>query len=556
MRWTVRKINKAVVQQLSGVYKLVKPILILLSNRGYHDKKSIASLVYLSYNQLYSPWLFETMESAVKLIEKYRHRHILIYGDHDVDGITATAFLVKVLSSLGYLVSYYIPDRSYEEHGLTCEFIDTLQTTDVGLIITVDTGINSYEEIAYAQERGIDIIVTDHHRIVSNQCTCLLMINPKVSERYPFKELSGVGVAFKLAQGLYEYHQRDVQELYQYMELVMLGTVADVVSIESENRLFVKKGLEQLSKTSNKGLRYLLCYLKLNHKVLAPSDVSFYIAPLLNALGRMGKSMRAVAFFLEENETELYQIIEEMKEANHKRRRVEKHTYDEIVEGKEFERFKNERYLFLQSYYWNPGILGVIASKLVSKIGKPVILISVRQGFAKASCRSVEGINIFDILSQMKEEFIRFGGHNLAAGFVCEAKKIPIIEEKIAKLFENCYSKSVEEELLIDMELPFKELTPLFMRQLGKILPFPYGHKPPLLMAKEVYIDNIHYFGQKRQHFTATVKQGSYLFSATGFNLGEQLQKSSGENSFDILYTPEQMEKASTTQIHIKIKDI
>ncbi|MCX5774710.1 MAG: single-stranded-DNA-specific exonuclease RecJ, partial [Fusobacteria bacterium] len=536
MIWTFQKINKIVIGKLNGTYKLLKPILVILINRGYIDKRSIASFIYVSYNQLHSPWLFETMKSAVDLLLKHKENKILIYGDSDVDGITATAFLTKVLNDVGFNVEYYIPTRSYEEYGLTKEYIDTIKKSNVQLIITVDTGINSIEEIEYARECGVEVIVTDHHRIVTEQEEPFLMINPKVSETYPFNDLSGVGVAFKFAQGVYDYLGVKPEGLYRYIDLVMLGTIADVVSLESENRVIVRKGLEQIKKSEFRGLRYLLNYLKLNHKELTTADISFYVAPLINALGRTGKAMLAVDFLLEKSDSRLFQIIEEMKEANLKRRHIEKHTYDEILKSKEFERYANKQYIFLKSALWNPCILGVLASKLSLKYKKPVMLITVRNSFAKASCRSVEGINIFDTLSSAKDEFIRFGGHNLAAGFVSIVEKLPIIEEKIAKSLENCYYKSVVEELIIDTELQFKELSPTFMRQLGKLLPFPNGNKSPLFFTKDVNLYNIYYFGQKKQHFTATVKQGPHVYSATGFNLGERLQGYKDNITYDIIY--------------------
>lgn len=556
MIWTFQKINKVAVGKLNGIYKLLKPILIVLVNRGYMDKRSIASFIYVSYNQLHSPWLFETMKSAVDLLISHKENKVLIYGDYDVDGITATAFLTKVLKEVGFNVEYYIPNRSYEEYGLTKEYIDTIKKSNIQLIITVDTGINSIEEIEYARGCGIDVIVTDHHRIVTQHGEPFLMVNPKVSESYPFNDLSGVGVAFKFAQGVYEELGKKAELLFRYIDLVMFGTIADVVSLESENRIIVRKGLEKIKKSEFKGLRYLLNYLKLSHKELTTADISFYVAPLFNALGRTGKPMLAVEFLLEERDARLFQIIDEMKEANLKRRRVEKHTFEEIIKSNEFLSYTDKKYIFLKSYYWNPGILGVLSSKLSLKYKKPVILITIRNGFAKASCRSVEGINIFDTLATAKEDYIRFGGHNLAAGFVSNAEKLEIIEEKIAKSLENCYSKSIKEELIIDTELQFKELTPTFMRQLGKLLPFPNGKKTPLFFTKDVNLYNVYYFGQKKQHFTATVKQGPQVFSATGFNLGERLQGYKDNLTYDIIYMPEQIEKDGVKIIQIKIKDI
>ncbi|KID49133.1 hypothetical protein C095_06790 [Fusobacterium necrophorum subsp. funduliforme B35] len=315
-------------------YNSEKLLTTLLKNRGIQDFSKLHEFINPSVSSFRNPFLFENMETVVSMLEraKQNRTRICIYGDYDVDGITGTAFLVKVFRQIGMDVVYYIPSREEEGYGLTKKNIDFLYEKRVRLVITVDTGYNSLEDIAYARAKGMEVIISDHHKTVREAGDeDILFLNPKLSQSYEFKFLSGAGVALKIAQAFYQKLSLDLDGLYQYLDIVMIGTIADVVPMVDENRIIIKNGLKVLQKTKVKGLAYLLKYLKFGDKNINTTDVSYYISPLINSLGRVGTSRMAADFFIKEDDFEIYNIIEEMKKLNKRRRELEKNIYDDAI---------------------------------------------------------------------------------------------------------------------------------------------------------------------------------------------------------------------------------
>lgn len=502
------------------------------------------------------PYRFERMEEAIgKIIEaKEKDKKIFIYGDYDVDGITATAFLTIIFRKLGINVDYYIPNRMDNGYGLNREAIDVMYKNGGKLIITVDTGVNSLEEIRYARDLGMDLIITDHHKLVEEDDDNVLIINPKLSSIYEFKFLSGAGVALKLAQALYIKLGIELDKLYDYIDIVMIGTVADVVPMIDENRIIIKKGLEIIRNTKVKGLVYLLRYLKFGSKELTTTDISFFISPLLNALGRVGDSKIGVDFFVEENEGRIYEIIEEMKKSNKKRRTLERIAFNEIDE--KYRNQKDFNYIFEISEEWHPGIIGVIGSRLSLKYNVPVVLVTLKNHLGKGSCRSVEGVNIFDILNSMAKDFIRFGGHDLAAGFVIDMKKLPEIKKTIEDEI-NRSRESLREKLLhIDFELPLEDINDKLLEDFKKLSPFGLDNQQPLFLEKDLEFVATKKFGVEDRHFKTFIKKNGKYYSAVAFNLGDKIEKNIYPfQRFDIVYYPEKIHYKGEEILQIKIKD-
>ena len=322
MRWEYAVVDENWLKTKKEELHLPDYILRLLYNRGLYENEDINRFLANDLKGFRNPFGFERMDEAIDKILKIRANNetLYIYGDYDVDGITSTAFLTLVFRRVGINVKYYIPNRMDEGYGLNKRALKEINNNQGKLVITVDTGVNSMEEIIYGREHGIDIIITDHHKLVEEEDKEILTINPKLSMNYPFKLLSGAGVALKLAQALYMRLEENLDKLYEYIDIIMIGTVADVVPMIDENRLIIHKGLEVIKNTKVKGLVYLLRYLKFGDKDLTTTDISFFISPLLNALGRVGDSTIGVDFFVEEDEFVIYNIIEEMKKPNKKRR--------------------------------------------------------------------------------------------------------------------------------------------------------------------------------------------------------------------------------------------
>ena len=349
MKWELKKYDIKYLMKKSSEFSKSKLITRLLLNRGIDTRKKVEKFLNTSENDLLDPFLFENMEKVVERIKvaKLKKEKIVIYGDYDVDGISGVAYLVIMLRKLGLNIDYYIPNRVHEGFGINRSTLNFLKRRDTKLFITVDISINSREEIMLLKKNGIDIIVTDHHRqtTICDEME-ILTINPKISKSYPNKYLSGAGVAFKVACAIYERFGMSKKILYDYLDIVMIGTVADVVPMVNENRFIIKKGLNNIKKTKIKGLKYIINYLKINPKNITTSDIGFLIAPIFNALGRIDNSKIVVNFFIQEDDFKLISIIEEMKRANKIRRYLENEIYNEIEE--KIQRLNRPKYIFIK----------------------------------------------------------------------------------------------------------------------------------------------------------------------------------------------------------------
>ncbi|XGU48149.1 single-stranded-DNA-specific exonuclease RecJ [Fusobacterium necrophorum subsp. funduliforme] len=542
-------------------YNSEKLLTTLLKNRGIQDFSKLHEFINPSVSSFRNPFLFENMETVVSMLEraKQNRTRICIYGDYDVDGITGTAFLVKVFRQIGMDVVYYIPSREEEGYGLTKKNIDFLCEKRVRLVITVDTGYNSLEDVAYAREKGMELIISDHHKTVREAGDeDILFLNPKLSQSYEFKFLSGAGVALKIAQAFYQKLNLDLDGLYQYLDIVMIGTIADVVPMVDENRIIIKNGLKVLQKTRVKGLSYLLKYLKFGDKNINTTDVSYYISPLINSLGRVGTSRMAADFFIKEDDFEIYNIIEEMKKLNKRRRELEKNIYDDAIRAIEKAGKKRLACIFLSSRRWHPGVIGVVSSRLSLKFQVPVVLIALEGKLGKASCRSIKNISIYNVLEEVKEELVRYGGHDLAAGFTIEEEKI----EKVKRYFMECFSKktrNVEEKKKynIDMELPLELVGESLLQDIEKISPFGSENPHPLFLEKNLNFREIRKFGVDQRHFNGILVKEGKEYPAVGFDLGHRIHLDTYlAQSFDIVYYPEKVNLHGEKMIQIRIKDI
>lgn len=533
----------------------------LLKNRGIQDFSKLHEFINPNVSSFRNPFLFENMETVVSMLEKAKQNgtRICIYGDYDVDGITGTAFLVKIFRQIGMDIVYYIPSRDEEGYGLTKKNIDFLYTKRVKLVITVDTGYNSLEDVAYAREKGMEVIISDHHKTVREAGDeDILFLNPKLSKSYEFKFLSGAGVALKIAQAFYQRLKLDLNILYQYLDIIMIGTIADVVPMVDENRIIIKNGLKILQKTKVKGLAYLLKYLKFGDKNINTTDVSYYISPLINSLGRVGTSRMAADFFIKEDDFEIYNIIEEMKKLNKKRRELEKNIYDDAIRVIEKSGKKRLSCIFLSSRRWHPGVIGVVSSRLSLKFQVPVILIALEEKLGKASCRSIKNISIYNILEEVREDLVRYGGHDLAAGFTIEEEKIEKVKRYFIEYLSN-KTKNIEEKRKynIDMELPLEAIGERLLQDIEKISPFGSENPHPLFLEKNLSFREIRKFGVDQRHFNGILVKAGKEYPAVGFDLGHRIHLDTyPAQSFDIVYYPEKVNLHGEKMIQIRIKDI
>ena len=543
-----------------GTDELIKE---LLEKRGHESRNQIEKFINPDYSDFRNPFDFENMEAIVNKIifARENKEKIFIYGDYDVDGITGTAFLTKFFNEIGIIADCYIPSRKETDYGVSKKSIDYFHKKQVKFVITVDTGYNTIEDVRYAKSLGIEIIVTDHHKTVKEKFDDeILYLNPKLSKTYKFQYLSGAGVAFKLAQGICMSLGLDMEIIYKYLDIVMIGTIADVVPMIDENRLIIKKGLKIIKNTKVKGLSYLLNYLRLNKKTLTTTDVSYYISPLINSLGRVGISRMGADFFLKDDDFDLYNIIEEMKEQNKQRRALEKHIFDDAMRKIQNLKipFDKLSVIFLSSPKWHPGVIGVVSSRLTIKFNIPVVLVAIEGDYGKASCRSVGDISIFNLLSDVKNLLERYGGHDLAAGFVIHKENISKVKEYFIntipkiKLEHNKSKKDYEKNF--DFELPIEDLGDKTFEFMEKMGPFGSNNPHPLFFDRNLKLDEIKRFGVDFRHFNGIIYKDNVSYNAVGFELAEKIASDYINKTYNIVYYPEKiiLNDEEVTQIILK----
>jgi single-stranded-DNA-specific exonuclease recJ len=556
VKWEMKNYDKNYLISKSREFGESELITRLLLNRDINTKEEVEKFLNSDENDLLNPFLFEQMDKVTDRIIRARKNKekIVIYGDYDVDGISAAAYLVIVFRKLGMNVDYYIPNRAHEGVGINRNLIKYMTKRNTGLFISVDTSIASVEEIMMLKKNNIDIIITDHHREAKEiKDFNLLTINPKISKNYPNKNLSGSGVAFKLAEAVYEKTGANKKILYDYLDIVMIGTVADVVPMTDENRFIIKKGLYNLRKTKIKGLKYILNYLRINPENITTSDIGFYLAPMFNALGRVDNSKMVVEFFIQEDDFKIFAIIEEMKKANKIRRYLEMEIYNEIEE--KIQRLNNPKYIFMKSRKWHSGVIGVVCSRISIKYNIPVILVSIKNGYGKASCRSIEGLNIFDMLKETSDKFERFGGHDLAAGFLVSEKYLNQIEIYLKKRLLTANKSNVEKVLHIDSELSIEQINKNRVLNINRLSPFGLDNQEPNFVDREIKFVSFSKFGINNRHFKGFIKKNERMISVIGYNLGHKLKLKNINKRYEIVYTPAFKSVRTDLFIELKIKD-
>lgn len=469
--------NNDLVSSIANKFELNEDVIKLLFLRGIDTEAAIEKFINAGETQLYNPFLLKDMDKVCEKINYYldNNKHILIMGDYDTDGISAAAILYKYFEKRNINVDVFLPNRFVDGYGLTIDTIDKVNAMyHPDLIITVDCGITCVEEIAYCKSLGIDIIVTDHHDIPA-ELPDTLIINPKLPDQiYPFKELCGAGVALKLVQAM-----SGIQEALNYVTIATLATVADIVPLMDENRAIVKLGLERQKEQLPKGLRMLSKHLKIAMP-LSSTDISFKLAPKINATGRMGDAIISFRLYVENDETKIKDNINELLELNERRIQETNNIFASACEMLDDTNVSRLGMIVLYNDDWESGVLGIICSKLVEKYNKPVCLLSLVDDEYKGSCRSIPGVNIFEALTSVSDILIRYGGHNQAGGLSVEKKNL---KEFRTRINEYVLNNTNEDELLsrkfYDMDLSNIELTHEFVRDLEIFEPCGFKNEKP-----------------------------------------------------------------------------
>ena len=476
-------------RKLLNVSPLVAKVMV---NRGIKDAGEAKRFVEKSVDSLHSPFLIKDMDKAVDRIKSAleNNEKITVYGDYDVDGITSTTILVSFLRKNGALVDAYIPDRQNEGYGVNREAIERISKGGTKLIITVDTGITASDEVEYAKGLGTDVIVTDHHECKDSVPDAVAVINPKRTDcTYPFKELAGVGVAFKLICALAGGDAKEI--LDEYSDIVALGTIADVVSLTGENRIIASVGLEKLKTNPNLGLSEVVKTIGTTQKWNSSAVVSYSIAPRINAAGRMSSAMTAVNLLLTEDREEAEKLAGELDRENKERQNRESVIFDEAVELLHDEKYADKKVLILAKRGWHHGIIGVVASRICDKFQKSCILISIEDDKCKSSGRSMSGINLFDGLSGCADILENFGGHAYAAGFSIKEENIEELDRRLNEYAETVLNSRVSREILVDAKVNIEDVTLSAVRETEILGPYGVGNKMPTIAIENARISDI-----------------------------------------------------------------
>ncbi|MBU2028929.1 single-stranded-DNA-specific exonuclease RecJ [Patescibacteria group bacterium] len=532
--WKIKHQETLDFKKIAGEYHPV--ILKLLGNRGFQNSEEIKKFFEFDYDtDIGNPFVFFEMEKAVKriIIAKEGNEKVAIFGDYDADGVTASALLFETLSYLGFTqVITYIPDRQIEGYGMNKEALNFLQKEKVNLIITVDCGITNREEVALAKERGIDVIITDHHHVPEELPEALAIINPqKENSGYGFKNLAGVGVAFKLAQALYQkIDSENIEKLKWLLDLVAIGTVADCVPLLGENRVLVKYGLVVLSKTRRAGL---LEMFKVGRIKIGENDfpdthkIAFQVAPRINAAGRMDHANFAYNLILEKDRVKACDLALEIEAKNQQRQKITGEIVREVkilAEGP----FKDKELIFAESEHWPVGILGLVAGKVADEFNKPTAVFQKQENEMVGSLRSIPQINIIEKIEKCSKLLEKFGGHAQAAGVTLKKENFDSFYKKLSQLIaKELGGKKTYPTVEIDLEITSQDINWELLSEIRKMEPFGKENEEPVFLVRNLKIQEIRMVGNGSKHLKLSVmaEDSPKVFDGIGFGMGEKFSQ-------------------------------
>ena len=498
--WIYPNYDEDFIKELE-TYSISKNIAKVLNARNITDITSVKKYFSDEYEEGYDPFLIYDMKRAVDRINEAidNEEKILVYGDYDADGITSTVLLVETLISMGANVSSYIPNRFEEGYGPNKEAFTKIINSGITLIITVDNGIAGVEEIDLANELGCDVIITDHHKIQDTIPNAYAIIHPEHPEGdYPFKKLAGVGVAFKLAHALLEIFPDFL------LDLVAIGTIADMVSITDENRIFVKQGLELINEDPRIGLKMLLELSGTDTKI-DEQTIGFYIAPKLNSIGRMDSAKLGLTFLMAEDPVAAKSLAEQIEQYNIQRKQVTEDIVKDVISKIENSN-KKEKNIIMVSGEYHEGVLGIVASNIVEKYQKPVFIMNEKEGILKGSARSIFDFNIYVAMNKISDLFIAFGGHTLAAGFSFDASNFDKIEEFLDNEFEEFKKHNeLKSNKKIDIVTSLEDISYQFLNSLDVLKPYGMDFEKPSVLIENAMVLNKTYFGSEKQYLRLTI---------------------------------------------------
>jgi single-stranded-DNA-specific exonuclease len=521
--WMIKEKNEDLVKEVMTLAQVPYVIACLLVNRGITTKEAIKAYYNVSKESFHDPFLMLDMDIAVqKILQSRDHNNqIVIYGDYDVDGVTSTSILYMFLDEIGCNVSYYIPDRHEEGYGMNTQALELLKANGAQLVISVDTGITAIEQVKRCNEIGLEVIITDHHECQESLPAAIAVLNPKrPNNPYPFKMLAGVGVTFKLIQGIAQTIGLE-NKIWKYLDIVAVGTIADIVPIYGENRIITKLAFETMPTTWNEGLKALMRVADIDGKKMTAGRIGFGIGPRLNAAGRIKHAKEAVELFVCHDANQCNTIAEELNAVNVERQTLEKTIFKEAVNLIETTmKPEDKKIIVVASSAWHHGVIGIVASKLVEKYYRPVIILSISDGIASGSARSVEGFSIYDALYAQKELFEKFGGHEMAAGMSLKESNIEVLDKGLNDYgMIHMEDTTLIPKIKVDLPIDIEDISIDLIQEIQKMEPFGIGNPEPVFQCLGK-VKTIKTIGKDSSHLRLDIGE-SHILQGIGFSMGE-----------------------------------
>ena len=555
-KWSFYEAKEAKIKEISSKYNISELLAKILVNRGITDEEEIRIFLDPTRNDFYDPFLLPDMEKAVdRIIEAINNNEkVMIYGDYDVDGITSVTVLKKFLKERGLETGVYIPNRLEEGYGLNKEAVKKIIEQKYTLIITVDCGISGIDEIEECNNLGIQTIVTDHHEAGDILPNAYAVVDAKRKDNeYPFRELAGVGVVFKLIQAISSKLNLDDKEYLKYLDIVAVGTISDIVPLVNENRVIAKLGLMLIKMTKNIGLRELI--IASNYKQIDSSTVSFGIAPRINACGRMGHQEEALDLFLTDNIVEAKEITNQLNKYNSERQEIEGNIYKQALEKLYEEGIEDKSAIVLGEDNWYHGVIGIVASKLTESFFKPTILVCFEDEQGKGSGRSVPGFDLYEALNYFGDYLEKFGGHAMAVGLTVNKENFENFKEKFEEFAKQKKVKQILPTIKIDGEISKNDLKLETVEELKKLEPFGERNERPNFLYKGVKINSIRALSEGK-HLKLSVRDDNQLIDVIGFNLGHLADEFLIGDKVDLVGILEINEYNGIRKVQINLKDI
>ncbi|MFA6118338.1 MAG: single-stranded-DNA-specific exonuclease RecJ [Parachlamydiales bacterium] len=560
--WVFPKKNSAWLQQIIKEFNINPVTAQILVSRGFSTFEEIHNYLYATLPNLYDPSLFQDMDKAVnRIIKALKNKEgILIYGDNDVDGMTATALLVDFFKLIKAKVFFYIPDSSYKK-SIISDALQYAVSNKCSLLITVDCGITAAKEIQHVVAHNIDVIITDHHEPTSKIPNCIATLNPKlINSTYPNKDITGVGIAFKLAHALTNYlvetAEIDYIDLKSFLDLVALGTISDMGALLGENRIFVKYGLRQLQNTKRIGLNKLFRICELTDDEITPMDIASKVAPRLNSIGRINDAKKGVELLLIRDSIQAEALAKELDLYNLERQKIERKASDEIEKYIEnHPEILEEKAILLYSDRWHPGIIPIITARITKQYNRPTMLIAIQNKIGKGSIRTIPEFPLLNVLKENEHLLLNFGGHDFAAGLTIEDKNINELKTNFIKSANTLLDETdIIPKIYLDAETNFDDLTFDFMESIKLLEPFGNENPPPLLYctAKQIWTPKV----VGKIHLKMYLEQKDRMLEGIGFNMAQRKEVIKKKNLLlKVAFTPHINTFLNKASIQLQIKD-